>query len=634
MEEKLKENQIRLEMAIDSGEHGFWDKKLDTNEIYCSSRFYTMLGYEPGEFELTNDAWQTLIHPEDRALVPEIHDYLAKEEQHEVHFRLKCKDGSYKWISSRAKGYEWDKKGIPHRAVGVHVDIDELKRKTEALKESHRLAKMGRWDYYHKQDNLQWSEEIFEIFELDPQTFKANYQAFMDSVHPEDRERVNKAWEESIKNHQPYDIENKLLMDDGRVKWVKEHCYTEYDEHDHPLHSVGIVQDITELNQEREKAQKANQAKSTFLANMSHELRTPLNGIIGFSDILKYTNLDDEQKNYIDMVYSSAKHLSEVISDILDFSRIEAGKFELYPEKTDFRKLIKETLAIIRYRAETKALNLSQSVAADIPQFVEVDGPRLKQILVNLLTNAVKFTDEGSVVLTVKQLERQNGQVRLLFKIIDTGIGIKEKEQQMIFEPFNQANMSSSKRAVGTGLGLAITKDILEKMGSTLQIKSTYGKGSTFYFQLEVPYGIEQPRDIDSKTDEGFFKETPLQNKKVLIVEDNPVNMQYAQTALSLYDENIQILKAENGKEAYEQYEKHHPDLILMDILMPELNGYQATAMIRKNDKQVPIIAMTAKALKEDREACLAAGMNDHMTKPVSLDQLKEVLHKYLGKVE
>ena len=634
-EEKLRENQIRLERAMDAGEHGLWDWNLETDEVYYSPGYFKMLGYDPDEFAMKKSTWVELMHPEDRKhCLPKIEKFVNEGVPYTEDFRMKCKDGTYKWISARGKTYYHDKSGKPSRAVGVHVDIDELKRKTEALKESHRMAKMGRWDYYHQQDKLQWSEEIFDIFELDKNQKGSNYKADLERIHPEDLDWVERIWKNPRKNHETLQTEYKVLMDDGRVKWVKEHCYTEYDEHLNPQHSVGIVQDITELNQERERAQKANQAKSTFLANMSHELRTPLNGIIGFSGILKSTNLDDEQKNYLDMVYSSAKHLTEVISDILDFSRIEAGKFELYPEKTDFRELIKETMDIIRYRAETKELNLSNVIAADIPQFVEIDGPRLKQILVNLMTNAVKFTDKGSVVLTVSQKERQNGQVKLLFKVIDTGIGIKEKEQKMIFEPFNQADMSSSKRASGTGLGLAITKDILEKKGSTLQMKSTYGKGSTFYFQLILPFEEEQPDVTENKNADRLFKESVFKNKKILIVEDNPVNMQYLQTALSMFDENIQILKAENGSEAYEVYQKYNPDLIIMDIVMPKIDGYQATTMIRKKDQQVPIIAMTAKALKDDKEACLAAGMNDHMTKPVSLDQLKEIINKHLGKVE
>src|SRR6056297_506539 len=630
MEEKLKENQMRLELAMDSGEHGFWDKNLDTDEMYCSPRFYTMLGYEPNEFDLTTDVWQSLIHPEDRALVPDIYEYLAKEEQNEVHFRLKCKDGSYKWISSRAKGYERDHQGIPHRAVGVHVDIDELKRKTEALKESHQIAKMGRWDYYHKNDLLEWSEGIFDIFELDPKVFNANYQAFIERVHPDDREVVTQAWRNSLLNHQPYNIEHRLLLNSGQVKWVKERCYTEYDKDDKPLHSVGIVQDMTELTLERKKAEEANRAKSEFLANMNHELRTPLNGIIGFSDILRNTPLNNEQSGYVDIVYTSGKHLADIITDILDFSRIEAGKFELNPEKTELKPLIDNTLSMVRPKAEKKGLRLCPSIENDVPETVEVDPSRLRQVLLNLIANAVKFTDEGSVQLTVSLQERKHDKVRLLFEVTDTGMGIKEEEQEKIFEAFRQAKMSTDKKAQGTGLGLAISKKMLELMGSTLKLKSVYGKGSTFSFKLVLPFEMVPPV-VSKKTRSEKTEETPaLTGKKILIAEDNAINMHYIQTAISLFSKDIQVLKAENGKEAYHLYREHHPDLIFMDILMPEVDGVHATALIRQQDGQTPIIAMTAKALEADKESCLAAGMNEYITKPVSLERLRETLKKYL----
>src|SRR6056297_3075166 len=559
-EQKMKE---RLELAMDTGEHGFWDYNLETNESYYSPGYFKMLGYQPDELPMKPETWPDLIHPEDRKdILPQIEADVSKSQPYQKEIRMRCKDGSYKWISVRGNTYNYDKSGKPYRVVGIHVDIDELKRKTEALKESHRMAKMGRWDYYHKTDDLQWSEEILVIFELDSKYSETNYPTFLERVHPDDREQVNQAWENSVANHQPYVIEHKLLLDDGRVKWLKERCYTEYDEHDHPQHSVGIVQDITEqkkqqeeleqffsvnldllciadtdgrfikVNKEWEKvlgysceeleqskfldfvhpddlaptmeaiqtlesqeevlnfvnryrckdghhryiewrsspsgkkiyaaarditekkknerelieakhlAEVANQAKSVFLANISHEIRTPLNGIIGFSDILRTSPLDEEQKNFLEIVTASAKHLTEIIGEILDFSKIEAGKLELSPEKTNLRKLLDDTCSIVRFRAEAKGVLLTHSVADNVPRTVEVDGPRLSQILVNLLTNAVKFTDDGSVELTLRQLERHADKVRLLFKVQDTGIGIKETEQKRIFEPFRQADMS------------------------------------------------------------------------------------------------------------------------------------------------------------------------------------------------
>jgi CheY-like chemotaxis protein len=209
-------------------------------------------------------------------------------------------------------------------------------------------------------------------------------------------------------------------------------------------------------------------------------------------------------------------------------------------------------------------------------------------------------------------------------------MGIKQEEQTKIFEPFQQADMSPDKKDQGTGLGLAITKKILELMGGTLALESEYGKGSTFYFELLLPCEQEQPEDSEEADPESIEEQTVFTNKKILIAEDNPINMHYVQAAITMFSKDIHVIKAKDGKEAYHLYREHNPDLIIMDIRMPHVDGYHATAMIRAQDKQVPIIAMTAKALIEDKEKCLAAGMNDFLSKPVSLDQLKETVEKYL----
>ncbi len=399
-----------------------------------------------------------------------------------------------------------------------------------------------------------------------------------------------------------------------------------------------IVAMNEELKESEKEARRANQAKSEFLSNMSHEIRTPLNGILGFSEIVRDTKLDEDQQSFIDIIIKSANSLMEIINDILDLSKIEADKMALNIRKRNIRELLGNTLDIVTVRAEQKGLDIQKKISCSIPDFVEVDDIRLKQILLNLLSNAVKFTDQGSVELTVKRLavDNENKKVKLLFMVKDTGIGIKKENLKIVFEAFHQENMSSTKRFGGTGLGLSISNRLLEKMGSTLDVESTRNVGTQFSFELELPF-------FEAKESNSGDSERPLtksqskrliQEKKILIVEDNKENMLFIKTMIGNYLDNIKTIEAENGREAYKLFKRENPDLILMDLVMPVLDGYQATTMIRLEDGEVPIVALTAKAMEGEREECLTLGMNDYLSKPVSIKRLRKAIERYLGRLD
>ena len=532
-----------------------------------------------------------------------------------------------------------------NRFATITTDITEQKQhqfETERLKEQYELAVAGTndgiWDWNILTNELFLSKRWKEMLGYEDWEIKNKFNSFISLIYEEDVPKVNDYVQRYLKGEiEQYTMEFRMKHKNGSLVWILAKGEALRDENGKPYRMAGSHSDITERKEMEEKlihakeeAEAGNKAKSVFLANMNHELRTPLNGIIGFSDILRNMPLDEEQKQFVDIVNTSGKHLADIISDILDFSRIEAGKFELNTEKTEVKPLIENTLSMVRPKAEGKGLCLSSSIEDTVPETVEVDSSRLRQVLLNLIANAVKFTDEGSVSVSVSLLERQQDQARLLFKITDTGMGIKEGEQKKIFEPFHQAEMSVDKKSQGTGLGLSISKKILELMGTSLELESEYGKGSTFSFELVLPYEKEHSVDSNKINTENTQVLKELTNKKILIAEDNPVNMQYAQTAIAMLSKDIHIIQAQDGKEAYQLYREHTPDLILMDIRMPKLDGYQATKMIRAHDENIPIIALTAKASINDKEDCLRAGMDDYITKPVSLEVLKKTVGKYL----
>jgi len=291
---------------------------------------------------------------------------------------------------------------------------------------------------------------------------------------------------------------------------------------------------------------------------------------------------------------------------------------------------------MVEYKAREKSLDLVKVIDPSFPETIIIDGLRLKQVLLNLLTNAIKFTASGSVTVTINQQWKAAKQKKLMLHVSvkDTGIGIKKSHQKIIFDAFSQADMSITRKFGGTGLGLAICKQLLKKMGSTLHLSSKLGEGSNFYFDLVVDYDDTSLSEVNKETESlPVNKQTPdsdFSGKKILIAEDDPINRKLARTALKRFSKHLIIIEAENGKEACQSHQNQRPDLIFMDIVMPEMDGYQAAQQIRQSDKQTPIIAMTAKALKEDRDICLNAGMNDLITKPFSLDRLKDMLKKYL----
>ena len=394
-------------------------------------------------------------------------------------------------------------------------------------------------------------------------------------------------------------------------------------------HTLLVVwHDLTERKIAEKKMQEAAQAKADFLANMSHEIRTPLNGILSLADILSESNLDDSQRKYIDLIQYAGDGLLTIINDVLDFSKIEADKLEIEEIPFSIRTLLDSTVQLLLSRAEEKGILLEFEVDPQIPKFVIGDRNRIGQVLLNLVGNAVKFTKKGSVRIEVIIQQMNEGKsTALMFKVVDTGMGMEADFLSNIFTPFSQADSSTSRKFGGTGLGLSISKRLIALMKGDIFVCSEVGKGSTFSFHIPLILG-EEIADRESKDDsirgDVLYFNRKLKDSRILIVEDNATNKLILQKILKKFD--LSCFSVSDGKEAVDFFMREKIDVILMDCQMPILNGYEATKEIRKLEEKMgtrtPIIALTANAFKEDIEKCLEVGMDDFVSKPIKKEAL------------
>ncbi|MBV4419785.1 PAS domain S-box protein [Clostridium tyrobutyricum] len=388
-----------------------------------------------------------------------------------------------------------------------------------------------------------------------------------------------------------------------------------------------------ELGKAKTEAENANAAKSQFLANMSHEIRTPLNGIIGAVELLNLMNLSKDEQPYIKILKNSSKHLLNIINNILDISKIESGNIDVSIKVFDFKNMMDRLIKEISFACTNKQLEFTYFIDPLIPHKIAGDELKLKQVLINLFNNAIKFTDKGSIMLKVKLQSQLNEKIILKFCIKDTGIGIKNKFQKNIFKKFTQQDISYNKYYAGTGLGLSISKELVKIMNGDIWFESTEDKGSTFYFTSQFLLDFsESAYNSSNNLNTNITFSLSKSDKTILIVEDNDINMKITCDMLKKLGYNY--ICAYNGKQALELLETNNVDLILMDVQMPELNGLDTTKIIRKNEihnkSHIPIVAMTAYSMSGDREICIESGMDDYIAKPFSIRTIRTITEKFL----
>ena len=648
-EEKLRKSEERRQIALENSGDGVWDWHIPSGETQVTENWLDILGYDRDEVDYRIEGFGNYVHPDDRTkTVARLEEFaLGNVTQLNMLFRMRCKDGSYKWFSTIGRMVEWMDNGDPLRAIGTHRDVTQQQQAVEGLKESERsksvlLSNLPGMAYRCEYMNHQWemtyiSEGCYDLTGYHPDELRKNNQSLKALILPENiilpdyREELWEKWLRMMREQRVFRSEYPIRTADQQIRWVWEQGRIITDELGRVEALECFITDITERREAEEKNRQLDRLKDEFLANTSHELRTPLNGIIAIVEsLLKGIGgpLSVNQEKNLKLVQVSARRLASLVNDILDFSQIRHHDIRLHLRSADLFSHVKLIIELLQPQTAEKEIRLINDVSPDCPA-VLADENRLSQILFNLIGNALRYTENGDIHISASVRNEM-----LAITVQDSGIGIPEDRLKSLFEYYEQAGLAPEYEYSGTGLGLPISRKLVELHGGEIWVTSQVGKGSRFTFTLPLADSEEGRKSKEEHSQQtveraqpaDFYVEplteinlpvTPKGEFTVMVVDDEPVNIQSLMNILSL--KGIDVIPATSGSQALELIESNIiPDLCILDIMMPKMNGFEVCKRIRQRftSFDVPIIFLTARYGEEDLALGFAAGGNDFLHKP------------------
>lgn len=657
----LREKQ-KLAQAQKLAHIGSWEWSMKDSSFTCSDELYRILGVGPDELNITYQDFFSFIYPDDRKHVIEAIQYsMTNLQGFDFFHRITRRDGSIRDIHTRGE-LLFDATNKILRIIGTEQDITE-RNKEEELEQLAMVAikSFNAVTIANKEGKIEWVNEGFtKLFGYRLEDVKGTYGQVLRRGENTGLSPDTDFYKIILSEKRPLSYESKNFSKDGKEYWVLTSFTPILDDKGNVEKIISIDSDISkqkkaekdlilansiaeqsiyngnmalqELHKAKAQLEESLKVKEQFLANMSHEIRTPMNAIIGFTNLLLKADLNEEDKQYLNAIHTSGENLLVIINDILDFSKIESGKITFESIKFKLHEVVVMLVNLMNPKALEKNIKITTEIADGIPAILIGDPTRLNQILINLVGNAIKFTNSGEVRIIVSVLKQMNDKIELKFGVKDTGIGIPSDSLSKIFESFTQASNDTARKYGGTGLGLSITKQLIELQGGKISVKSKLKEGSIFEFNLSF--------DLDTKTggkhaliSKSNGNKFPLKDVRVLVVEDNSYNQILVSKILKNWQCEVDV--ADNGKIAIEKVKSKMFDLILMDIQLPEMDGYETTSYIRDNLEipkcNTPIIAMTAHAFANEIEKCMSRKMNDYISKP--FDE-KKLYDKMLNALE